>query len=46
MEQSLLAELIRSLKSDEKAQILQFAATGMINNGRMKAQVIPLLDVF
>lgn len=46
MEQSLLAALIRTLIPEEKTQILHFAAAGIFNNGRMKAQVIPLLDIF
>jgi hypothetical protein len=45
MEQSLLVELIRTLKSEEKAQILHFAALQFFNNGRMKTQVVPLLDI-
>jgi len=46
MEQSLLAELIRTLKPKEKAQILLFSAVPAFNNGRMAAAVIPLLDIF
>lgn len=45
MEQSQLIELIRTLKSEEKAQVLSFGAIQLFNNGRMKAQVIPLLDL-
>ncbi len=46
MEQSLLVELIRTLKSEEKEQVLHFATVQFFNNGRMKAQVIPLIDIF
>lgn len=43
MEQSHLIELINTLQPSEKEQILQFAALPFVNNGKMRAQVIPLL---
>ncbi len=46
MEQSQLVELIRTLKPEELAQIRHFAAIPFFNNGRMRAQIIPLLDIF
>ncbi|MFN0213301.1 MAG: hypothetical protein ACKVT2_03525, partial [Saprospiraceae bacterium] len=45
MEQTNLIELIQSLKPKEKDQILQFASLAFFNNGRMKAQVFPLLEL-
>ncbi len=45
MEQSQLVELIRTLKPEEKAPLLHFSAAQYFNNGRMRAQVIPLLDI-
>jgi hypothetical protein len=45
MKDSQLIELIQRLKQPEKAQILQFAAISLFNDGRMRAQVIPLLEV-
>jgi len=45
MEQSLLVELIRTLKSEEKVQILHFAEVPFFNNGPMKAHVVPLLAI-
>ena len=46
MEQSQLVELIRTLQTEEKEQILHFATNQFFNQGRMRAQVIPLLDIF
>jgi len=45
MEQSHLIELIKTLSQAEKADILQFAAISFFNNGRMRAQVVPLLKI-
>ncbi len=45
MEQSHLIELIRTLSHAEKADVLQFATISFFNNGRMKAQVVPLLEI-
>lgn len=45
MEQSQLIELIQTLQPKEKEQILQFATLTFFNQGRMKAQVVPLLDI-
>ncbi len=45
MEQSHLIELIRALDPQEKEQILQFASLSFINNGKMRAQVIPLIEI-
>jgi len=45
MEQSHLIELIRILKPAEKEQILEFADLSFINNGKMRAQVVPLLEI-
>jgi hypothetical protein len=44
MDQSQLIELIWTLNPDEKEQILQFSTLTMFNSGRMRAQVIPLLN--
>ncbi|MDX1912474.1 MAG: hypothetical protein SFV22_13350 [Saprospiraceae bacterium] len=43
MEQSLLIELIRTLSTSEREQLLQFAALPYINHGRMKDYTLPLL---
>ena len=45
MEQSQLVELIRTLSTQEKEHILQFASLSMFNQGRMRVQVGPLLDI-
>jgi hypothetical protein len=45
MEQSHLIELIRALQPQEKEQILQFAALSFVNNGKMRALVIPLIEI-
>ncbi len=45
MEQSQLVELIRTLQPAEIEKIRSFAAIPFFNNGRMKAQVVPLLDI-
>ena len=45
MEQSQLVELIRTLKPEERAQIQHFSTNPMFNNGRMRAQIIPLLQL-
>lgn len=46
MEQSQLFELIRTLKPLEKEQLLHFSANLHFNNGRHKAQIIPLFEIF
>jgi hypothetical protein len=45
MEQSQLVELIKTLTSEEKERVLQFAAIPFFNHGRMRAQVVPLLHI-
>jgi len=45
MEQSQLIELIRVIKSEEKDYIIQFSTLPYFNQGRMRAQVIPLLEI-
>lgn len=45
MDQSQLIELIRTLKPEETAQIRHFAAIPLFTNGRMRGQIIPLLDI-
>ncbi len=45
MEQSNLIELIQTLKAEEKDELLPFASLAFFNNGRMKAQVFPLLEL-
>jgi len=45
MEHSQLIELIRTLQPQEKEQILQFAALSFVNNGKLKAQVVPLIEI-
>ena len=45
MEQSHLIELIRTLDKAEKEQILQFVDLPFFNQGKMRAYVVPLLDI-
>ncbi len=45
MEQSYLIELIRTLSPEEKPQAREFAALSFVNEGKMHAWVVPLLDV-
>ena len=45
MEQSQLIELISTLNTEEKEHIRQFAVIPFINSGKMKAFVLPLLDI-
>ena len=45
MEQSHLLELIRTLQPAEKEHILQYAALSFVNNGKMRAQVVPLIQI-
>jgi len=45
MEQSYLMELIRTLSHEEKSQAREFAALSFVNDGKMRGQVLPLLDV-
>jgi len=45
MEQSQLIELIQVLKTEEKGHVLQFSTLSYFNHGRMRAQVIPLLEI-
>ncbi len=45
MEQSQLIELIQGLKTEEKDYVLQFSTLSYFNHGRMRAQVIPLLEI-
>ena len=45
MEQSYLIELIRTLSHEEKPQAREFAMLSFVNDGKMRAWVVPLLDV-
>ena len=45
MEQSLLIELIFTLSHAEREQILQFSEISSFNNGKMRTQVRPLLEI-
>ncbi len=45
MEESQLIELIKSIKPEEKEHLLEFAMLRFFNNGRMRAQIRPLLDI-
>ena len=45
MEQSQLIELLRTLQPEEREQVMQFATLSFVNNGKLKAQVIPLLKI-
>ncbi len=45
MEQSYLIELIQTLSNEEKVHVKEFAALSFFNNGRMRAKVVPLLDL-
>ena len=45
MEQTLLIELIRTLQREEREHVLQFATLSYFNDGRMKAHLIPLLEL-
>lgn len=45
MEQSYLIQVIRTLNKEEMSQIREFATLTFVNNGKMKALVLPLLEL-
>lgn len=45
MEQSYLIQVIRTLNKEEMSQIREFTGLTFVNNGKMKASVLPLLEL-